>query len=99
MRLRAHQLQYFPPAAQKTIRDFRLAEAAKLIGIHEGYLRQLVAEGKGPQPDTTPNDRRSYSIEDIQMPSRLNSIVAAKARDGIFRIGESGETFASYFGR
>jgi chromosome partitioning protein len=63
MRLRAQQLRDFPPAAQKTIRRFSPSEAAKFIGIHEGYLRQLVAEGKGPPAQ--PNNRRTYSIEDI----------------------------------
>jgi len=63
-RLRAQQMRDFPPAAQKTIRRFSPSEAAKLIGIHEGYLRQLVAEGKGPAPQS--NNRRTYSVEDIE---------------------------------
>jgi chromosome partitioning protein len=63
-RLRAQQLRDFPPAAEKTIRNFSPAEAARLIGIHEGYLRQLVSEGKGPPP--SPNGRRTYSIHDIE---------------------------------
>ncbi|MBG0812409.1 plasmid partitioning protein RepA [Methylosinus sp. H3A] len=63
MRLRAQQIRDFPPSAQKTIRRFSPSEAAKFIGIHEGYLRQLVAEGKGPP--VQPNNRRTYSIEDI----------------------------------
>ncbi len=64
LRLRAQQMRDFPPAAQKTIRRFSPSEAAKLIGIHEGYLRQLVAEGKGPPPQS--NNRRTYSVEDIE---------------------------------
>jgi chromosome partitioning protein len=63
-RLRAQQMRDFPPAAQKTIRRFSPSEAAKLLGIHEGYLRQLVAEGKGPLPQ--PNNRRTYSVQDIE---------------------------------
>lgn len=62
-RLRAQQLRDFPPSAEKTIRRFSSAEAARFIGIAEGYLRQLVAEGKGPA--TPAGGRRSYSIEDI----------------------------------
>lgn len=62
-KLQAHQLRSFPPSAQKTIRRFTPAEAAKFIGIHEGYLRQLVSEGKGPPPQ--PNGRRTYSVDDI----------------------------------
>lgn len=62
--LQAHHRSIFPPEAQKSIRRFSPAEAAKLIGIAEGYLRQVASEGKGPAPSTT-NGRRSYSVEDI----------------------------------
>src|SRR5260370_32632066 len=62
-RLRAQQLRDFPPAAEKTIRRFSPAEAARFIGIAEGYLRQLVSQGKGPPPP--PNSRPSYSIDDV----------------------------------
>ncbi|SFK59068.1 plasmid partitioning protein RepA [Methylocapsa palsarum] len=64
IRLRAQQLRDFPPSAQKAIRRFSPAEAARFIGIAEGYLRQLVAEGKGPPAQR--NNRRTYSIEDIE---------------------------------
>lgn len=64
-RLRAQQLRDFPPTAEKTMRRFTPGEAAKFIGIHEGYLRQLVAEGKGA-PAASPTGRRTYSIEDIE---------------------------------
>jgi chromosome partitioning protein len=64
-RLHAQQLRDFPPAAEKTIRRFSPAEAARMIGIHEGYLRQLVSEGKGPP--ASPNGRRTYSIHDIEL--------------------------------
>jgi chromosome partitioning protein len=64
-RLRAQQLRDFPPAAEKTLRRFSPGEAARLIGIHEGYLRQLVSEGKGPP--APPNGRRTYSIQDIDL--------------------------------
>ncbi len=63
-RLHAHQLRTFPPSADKSIRRLSPAEAAKFIGIHEGYLRQLVADGKGPPPSA--NGRRTYSVADIQ---------------------------------
>ncbi|MHA6643728.1 plasmid partitioning protein RepA [Mesorhizobium sp. A623] len=62
--LQAHQLRTFPPTAQKTIRLFTPSEAADFIGIHEGYLRQIVADGHGPQP--LPNGRRLYSVNDIE---------------------------------
>ena len=65
-KLHAHRVKTFPPAARKTLRRFSSGEAAKLIGINDGYLRQLSLEGKGPLPDTAPSGRRSYSLEDIQ---------------------------------
>lgn len=64
-KLQAHRLQLFPPSARKTLRKFTSGEAAKLIGVNDGYLRHLSLEGKGPQPEVGPSGRRSYSIEDI----------------------------------
>jgi chromosome partitioning protein len=64
LRLRAHQLKSFPPAAEKTIRRLSPSEASKFIGIHEGYLRQLIAEGRAPFP-AHPTGRRTYTIDDI----------------------------------
>ncbi|RUV81116.1 plasmid partitioning protein RepA, partial [Mesorhizobium sp. M1A.F.Ca.IN.020.32.1.1] len=58
--LQAHQARIFPPTSQKGMRLFTPGEAADFIGIHEGYLRQIVSEGHGPQPQ--PNGRRLYSV-------------------------------------
>lgn len=63
--LQAHHRSVFPPEAEKTIRHFSPTEAATLIGIHEGYLRQVAAEGKGISP-IIKNGRRTYSVEAIQ---------------------------------
>lgn len=63
--LQAHHRSVFPPEAEKTIRHFSPTEAATLIGIHEGYLRQVAAEGKGISP-IIKNGRRSYSVDAIQ---------------------------------
>jgi chromosome partitioning protein len=62
--LQAHQLRTYPPTAQKGIRQFTPAEAADFIGIHQGYLRQIVADGIGPEPQA--NGRRLYSAQDIE---------------------------------
>lgn len=67
--LQAHQQRTFPPSAQKSIRQFTSAEAADFIGIHQGYLRQIVAEGHGPEP--TANGRRTYSVDDIEALRKL----------------------------
>jgi chromosome partitioning protein len=65
-KLHAHRLKLFPPQAAKSLRSFSSGEAAKLIGVNDGYLRQLSLEGKGPQPLTGPSGRRSYTFEDVQ---------------------------------
>jgi chromosome partitioning protein len=65
-KLQAHRLELFPPMAQKTLRHFQVSEAAKLLGVKAGYLRNLSLEGKGPDPNFTPGGRRSYTAEQIQ---------------------------------
>ncbi len=42
--LQAHHVSTFQPGAEKGIRNFSPAETAKLIGITEGYLRQVASE-------------------------------------------------------
>jgi chromosome partitioning protein len=55
----------FPPESKKALRSFSSGEAAKLIGIADGYLRQLSLSGKGPQPETSTGGRRSYTLDQI----------------------------------
>lgn len=62
--LQAHHASTYPPNAEKGIRNFSPAETAKLIGITEGYLRQVAAD----MPDVSTlssGGRRSYSVEAI----------------------------------
>jgi chromosome partitioning protein len=61
----------FPPESQKALRSFSSVEAAKLIGIADGYLRQLSLSGKGPQPDISAGGRRSYTLGQIHELRRL----------------------------
>lgn len=63
--LKAMRERLFPPASMKTLRAFSSGEAAKLIGVSDGYLRQLSLAGEGPQPDTGAGGRRFYSLADI----------------------------------
>ena len=65
-KLQAHRLELFPPNALKTLRPFQLSEAAKLLGVKPGYLRNLSLEGKGPAASVTHSGRRSYSAEQVQ---------------------------------
>jgi chromosome partitioning protein len=64
-KLQEHRHALFPPEARKTLRRFSSSEAAKLIGVNDGYLRRLSLEGKGPAVDVGAHGRRSYAIEDI----------------------------------
>ncbi|WP_046866971.1 plasmid partitioning protein RepA [Microvirga massiliensis] len=59
------QRRIFPPKAKKSIRRLTSAEAAKFIGVTEGYLRQIAADGKVPLSEGAANGRRTYSVEDI----------------------------------
>ncbi|MCO6389091.1 plasmid partitioning protein RepA [Aliihoeflea sp. 40Bstr573] len=63
--LRGLRDRLFPPLAQKTLRSFTSGEAARLIGVSDGYLRQLSINGEGPQPETGPGGRRSYTLANI----------------------------------
>jgi chromosome partitioning protein len=63
--LKAMRERLFPPTSTKTLRAFSSGEAAKLIGVSDGYLRQLSLAGEGPQPDTGAGGRRFYSLADI----------------------------------
>lgn len=63
--LNALRKTLFPPESKKLLRSFSSGEAAKLIGIADGYLRQLSLGGRGPQPDIGSGGRRSYSLDQI----------------------------------
>ncbi|MGG7517807.1 plasmid partitioning protein RepA [Allorhizobium undicola] len=63
--LKAMRERLFPPASQKTLRSFTSGEAARLVGVSDGYLRQLSLAGEGPQPVVGTGGRRYYSLADI----------------------------------
>src|SRR5215469_8939677 len=64
-KLQAHRMKLFPPAAEKPLRPFQIAEAAKFLGVTSGYLKNLSLEGKGPSPLLSPTGRRSYTAAQI----------------------------------
>jgi chromosome partitioning protein len=64
-KLQAHRFELFPPSAEKTLRAFQVSEAAKLLGVKSGYLRNLSLEGKGPDPLVSASGRRSYTAQQI----------------------------------
>jgi len=55
----------FPPAASKTLRSFSSGEVARIIGVSDGYLRQLSLDGLGPTPTLAAGGRRSYTLSQI----------------------------------
>lgn len=55
-----------PPSSKKQLRSFTSGEAARLIGVSDGYLRQLSLSGEGPQPSAvSPSGRRFYTLNDV----------------------------------
>lgn len=55
----------FPPTAQKSLRSFTSGEVAQIVGVSDGYLRQLSLDGLGPAPELGPSGRRSYTLEQV----------------------------------
>lgn len=85
-RLLSEQMQglsnrLFPPDSRKTLRSFSSGEAARLIGVSDGYLRQLSIDGIGPTPDMTPGGRRLYTL--AQIDALRQHICAAKPREAL----------------
>ncbi|QLF71531.1 plasmid partitioning protein RepA (plasmid) [Peteryoungia desertarenae] len=59
------RIEKFPPNAQKTLRQFSLAEVADFIGVSQSYLKKLHLQGKGVEPSVTATGRRYYSASQI----------------------------------
>lgn len=64
-RLRAVGERVFPPTAQKSLRSFTSGEVAQIVGISDGYLRQLSLDGLGPSPEVGTAGRRSYTLGQV----------------------------------
>lgn len=74
-RLRAVGELAFPPSAQKSLRSFTSGEVAEIVGVSDGYLRQLSLDGLGPAPDIGPSGRRSYTLTQInELRAYLSSV-------------------------
>lgn len=61
----------FPPTSQKILRKFTSGEAARLMGVSDSTLRKMTLAGEGPQPETTSNGRRLYTLSEINQIRRL----------------------------
>ncbi|OCP24841.1 MULTISPECIES: plasmid partitioning protein RepA [unclassified Ensifer] len=64
-RLRAVGEIAFPPKAMKSLRSFTSGEVAQIVGVSDGYLRQLSLDGLGPIPELGTAGRRSYTLRQI----------------------------------
>lgn len=67
----------FPPSSQKILRKFTSGEAARLMGISDSTLRKMTLAGEGPQPETTSNGRRLYTLTDI---NQIRHLLAQSTR-------------------
>ena len=64
--LRALGAKLFPPTATKSLRAFTSGEVARMVGVSDGYLRQLSIDGLGPKPATVPgSNRRAYGLRQV----------------------------------
>ncbi|WEX12436.1 plasmid partitioning protein RepA [Chelativorans sp. AA-79] len=70
-------LAQYPPDATRSMRKFSSSETAALLGVTEAYIRQISLKGQGPEPETTSNGRRLYSLEQVL---ELRLLLAEKGR-------------------
>jgi len=59
------RLENFPPNAQKTLRQFSVAEVAHYLGVTPSNLKRLYLDGKGPVPTTMSGNRKYYTAEQM----------------------------------
>lgn len=65
------------PSTEKTLRKFTSGEAARLMGVSDSTLRKMTLAGDGPQPETTSNGRRLYTLSEI---NQIRHILAKSTR-------------------
>lgn len=58
-------LAQYPPNAVRTMRKFSSTEVASLLNVTEAYIRQVSLKGQGPEPETTTNGRRLYTLDQV----------------------------------
>ena len=71
-----------PASRHRELRMFTSGEAARLIGVSDGYMRQLSLAGEGPQPSSiSQTGRRFYTLEAVNaLRAHLAGQGGAKAR-------------------
>lgn len=97
MQLQLLRERLFPPSSQKMLKTFTSGEAAHLVGVSDGYLRQLSIDGKGPSPEMSVTGRRSYTL--AQVHELRQHMASVKPKDALTylpsrRHGEKLQTIA-----
>ncbi|WP_043617841.1 plasmid partitioning protein RepA [Ensifer sp. ZNC0028] len=75
--LRSMSEALFPPTANKILRKFTSGEAARLMKVSDSTLRKMTLAGEGPQPQTTSNGRRLYTLPEI---NQIRHLLAQSTR-------------------
>jgi chromosome partitioning protein len=79
--------RFSPQAATRELRRFPTGEAARLIGITDAYLRQLILSDEALEPEKGPAGRRLFTLGQINdLRRRL-----ARTRPGYLRHRRAGE--------
>jgi chromosome partitioning protein len=63
--LHALRARLFPPEASKQLRSFAPGEAAKLLGVTDARIRQILASEDALEPQRGPAGRRTFTLEQI----------------------------------
>ncbi|RUM95651.1 plasmid partitioning protein RepA [Pseudaminobacter arsenicus] len=97
MQLQLLRERLFSPSSRKMLKTFTSGEAASLVGVSDGYLRQLSIDGKGPSPEISSTGRRSYTLEQIH--ELRHHVASVKPKDALTylpwrRHGEKLQTIA-----
>lgn len=79
--------RFSPPAAHRILRRFPTGEAARLIGITDAYLRQLILSDEALEPEKGPAGRRQFTLDQINEVRRH----LARTRPGYLRHRRAGE--------
>ncbi len=69
---------FLAPKAEKSLRRFTTAEVAELLRVSDGYLRKAHFDGRIPDVEQGPGNKRSYSAEEIL---EIRRILSEKAKD------------------
>ncbi|NSY41515.1 MULTISPECIES: plasmid partitioning protein RepA [Leisingera] len=69
---------FLAPKEEKHLRTFSSSEVAHLLRVSDGYLRKSHFDGKLPEVEQGPGNKRSYTAEDIL---EIRKILAQNAKD------------------